>query len=125
MSKNKVLIFLLFADGDDFIERKKQSLYIVVLPDNEFPSDAAMGLARVRICLLGEEIPVDGSVDDGKDIIFVAFFSGNLVYIANEGDISIEVLEVNCFINLDLFLEIIGQFQQRNIVVILLGHELD
>lgn len=84
-----------------------------------------MRLTRVGVGLMNEEIAVDRGVDDGEDVILIVFLSGDLVDVADEGDICLEMLKVYFFIELDLLFEVVGQFKQRNVVVVLLGHELN
>jgi hypothetical protein len=74
---------------------------------------------------MSEEIAIDGRVDDGEDVIFIVFFRGDLVDVANEGDVFLEMVKVYFFIDLYLLFEVVGQFKQRNIVVVLLYHEMN
>jgi hypothetical protein len=94
--------------------------------EHQLTSDAALRPTGERSALIHEEVPVNRSLDYREDVFVEGLLrvGRDLTHVTDEGHPALERLQLDAVVDIELTLKVVGDSQQRNVVVVLLRHQL-
>lgn len=84
-----------------------------------------MGPPAVAVALVREQVSVYRGAHHREDVVCVLLVGTYLADVSDHSQARLVAIQIDVLIEGQLLLEVVGQFEQRNVVVVLLGHELD